>query len=128
MRRFGTPSVGRILATWLAASLLAPTLVCGAGSATLRETSECCRAMRFTCHNRHSATCCEQKDTAPASFAVLTMCRSTAKSQLTIIALLPALAIPTLLDRSFYTKFALSGEHSPPSDVPLFLRNSVLLI
>jgi hypothetical protein len=131
VRRSGLRPPARLVAALLPFCLLAPTLICGADSRTPQEAaSACCRAMNFACHQRNtSSACCEHEGPPPPEVAVVSTVKKVARSQpLATIALFPVQPSAEAARQQGRELPSFFPGHSPPTDIPLFLLNSILLI
>lgn len=121
-------AVARVVALSLVFSLLGPALLCGLPPAPPNDASDCCRAMRFACHEQDgNRVCCNQPVSTPSLVAVPTQVRRLVNPLPSLTgALLSAAETPLLALRSVC--LSSTSLHPPPGNVPLFLLHSALLI
>ncbi|PYV02372.1 MAG: hypothetical protein DMG26_11530 [Acidobacteria bacterium] len=122
--------LAQLLTLAFLASIFAPFLLCGGGSLTQAEASDCCRAMQFKCHKSDGdGACCKHQTVAPLHLAITSPSELRPPQPLATLGLLPVAASGGLLGtQSPHQLFDLFSGHSPPETAPLFLLNSTLLI
>ena len=106
-------------------------LLCGAGSFTKSEASECCRAMQFKCHATEAdSACCEHETIAPLHLAITPVRLLAPRQPLATIGVLPVAAAAGALvgNQCGHRIFDLFPAHSPPEGVSLFLLLATFLI
>ncbi len=121
-------TVARLVAVSLLFSLLWPAFLCGLAPEPQDRASDCCRAMRFACHEQAvNRACCNQPVSTPTLVAVATQARRLVNPlPLLTGAFLSAAKTPLLALRPI--GLPSTSLHPPPGNVPLFLLHSVLLI
>ena len=122
--------LARFLAAALVFSTSGPSVLCGGGVTTKQDATDCCRAMHFACHKRDgNGSCCKHDVSAPAPMAVAPRPHSLVDKQPRATgSFLPAIDPLPLLVPAARSGLALSEDHPPPQDVPLFLLHSIFRI
>ncbi len=121
-------TVARLVAVSLLASLLWPAFLCGLAPDPQDRASDCCRAMRFACHEQKvNRVCCNQPVSTPSLVAVAAQARRPLNP---LASLTGAFLSPVKTTLLALRSVCLSSTslHPPPGNVSLFLLHSVLLI
>jgi hypothetical protein len=114
-----------------ALSVFTQSLLCGAGSFTKSEASECCRAMLFKCHATEAdSACCKHETIAPLHLAITPARLLAPRQPLATVSVLPVAAAAGALlgNQCGHRIFDLFPAHSPPEGVSLFLLLATFLI
>ncbi|PYV09675.1 MAG: hypothetical protein DMG23_10190 [Acidobacteria bacterium] len=117
-------NLAKFLIVAFALSIFMPLLLCGGGSFTKAEASNCCRALQFECQQKDGAGACGKHQTiTPVHLAVTSASELAPPQPLTLIGLAPVLSSGDLLRGQVgHHLFNLFPRHFPPEAILSLLK------